>query len=80
MISGAKVSGTVKKFVDHGVIVAINEKVKGLIPHLFLTDVPIKNPQLKYNIGNLKLILSINEQTLILAKYIFRRQVEMSCP
>ena len=45
---GQKVTATVKNFVSSGLLVQLGLSVTGLIPSLFLSDVTLSKPELKY--------------------------------
>lgn len=52
MISGQKVRGTIKGFVDGGLEVKVGATLVGFIPTLFLSDVRLQHPEKKFFIGN----------------------------
>lgn len=52
MISGQKVRGTIKGFVDGGLEVKVGANLVGFIPTLFLSDVRLQHPEKKFFIGN----------------------------
>ena len=49
---GQKVAATVKTFVSSGLVVQLGPNVTGLIPSLFLSDVTLSKPELKYLPGD----------------------------
>jgi len=49
---GQKISTTVKQFVKHGLLVDVGPHLQGLIPWLYLTDVPLKHPERKFFPGD----------------------------
>ena len=42
----------IKKFIEKGVIVEVGRNLDGFIPYIHLSDVPLKNPQKKFSVGD----------------------------
>lgn len=36
----------------YGMLVKVSEQIRGLVPPMHLADIPMKNPEKKYHIGN----------------------------
>ena len=49
---GQRLTTTVKQFVKHGLLVDVGTHLTGLVPWMFLTDVPLKHPQRKFVPGD----------------------------
>ena len=49
---GDLVSAKAKKFVSKGLIVEVGRNVDGFLPHLHLSDIPLKNPEKKFSVGD----------------------------
>ena len=54
---GEKVVATVKQFCRAGLVVALGPNLTGLIPTLYLSDVALSKPELKFIPGDKVLIL-----------------------
>ncbi|VUZ49370.1 unnamed protein product, partial [Hymenolepis diminuta] len=61
---GAKISVVVKKFLPRGVSVRLGGSIRGVIPYLHLSDVPIKNPQERFKLKSKihAMVLGINHE------------------
>ncbi|VDN99051.1 unnamed protein product, partial [Rodentolepis nana] len=61
---GSKISVSVKKFLPRGVSVRLGGTIRGVIPYMHLSDVPIKNPQERFKIkSKIKaMVLGINHE------------------
>ncbi|KAK1333495.1 LOW QUALITY PROTEIN: hypothetical protein QTO34_005879 [Cnephaeus nilssonii] len=49
---GALVKGTVLTIKPYGMLVKVSEQIRGLVPPMHLADIPMKNPEKKYHIGD----------------------------
>ncbi|XP_019580596.2 protein RRP5 homolog isoform X1 [Rhinolophus sinicus] len=49
---GALVKGTVLTIKPYGILVKVAEYIRGLVPPMHLADIPMKNPEKKYHIGD----------------------------
>ncbi|XP_009008468.1 protein RRP5 homolog isoform X3 [Callithrix jacchus] len=49
---GAVVKGTVLTIKPYGMLVKVGEQMRGLVPHMHLADILMKNPEKKYHIGD----------------------------
>jgi len=49
---GQRLTTTVKQFVKHGLLVDVGPHLTGLVPWMFLTDVPLKHPERKFFPGD----------------------------
>ncbi|XP_012659116.1 protein RRP5 homolog [Otolemur garnettii] len=48
----AVVKGTVLTIKPYGMLVKVGEQIRGLVPAMHLADIPIKNPEKKYHVGD----------------------------
>ena len=49
---GQRLTTTVKQFVKQGLLVDVGPHLTGLVPWMFLTDVPLKHPERKFFPGD----------------------------
>ncbi|XP_076982024.1 protein RRP5 homolog isoform X2 [Tamandua tetradactyla] len=49
---GEVIKGTVHTLKPYGMLVKVSEQIKGLVPSMHLADIPMKNPEKKYHVGD----------------------------
>lgn len=50
--TGAVIKGTVMTIKPFGMLVKVGEQMRGLVPAMHLADIPMKNPEKKYHVGD----------------------------